>query len=323
MTVTTLREQRHIILSYWNRGVRYAKKIHTATKIPMSTIYYNLKKLRETGKITQSKGAGRPKVISREMSQKIRRQIQKNPSISTRSLVAELGGAVSQSTVLRHLWDHGYQNDVPKSLPMLTLQHKEKRVEWAKKHLNDNWNKTFFSDETAFQLFRNTIGQWHKGPKPVRRIPKDRRKIFAWGGFCKAGKVNLFCFRRTMNAEFYVDILKNNIAGINALLGRKWRFQQDNDPKHTSRLAKSYLEENFPEVIDWPSCSPDLNPIENLWNIVKRNVEKRKPKNLGQLESFMKEEWDLIPNDTLESLIKSMKRRCMLVIENKGDTIDY
>ena len=70
------------------------------------------------------------------------------------------------------------------------------------------------------------------------------------------------------------------------MLGKKWRFQQDNDPKHTSQVAKAFLADNVPEVMDWPSCSPDLNPIENLWAIVKHNVEKRMPKNLDIWRSF-------------------------------------
>lgn len=75
--------------------------------------------------------------------------------------------------------------------------------------------------------------------------------------------------------------------------------------------------------MDWPSNSPDLNPIENLWAIVKRNVEKRMPKNLAELEQFMAEEWDAIPNSLLISLIHSMKSRCELVIENNGERISY
>ncbi|RHZ82345.1 hypothetical protein Glove_109g66 [Diversispora epigaea] len=79
------------------------KKIHTVTKIPMSTIYYNLKRLGKTEKILQLKGVGRSKVISRKMAQKIRRQIQKNLSILTRGLVTEPSRAISQPTILRHL----------------------------------------------------------------------------------------------------------------------------------------------------------------------------------------------------------------------------
>ncbi|CAG8817273.1 14003_t:CDS:1, partial [Dentiscutata erythropus] len=186
--------------------------------------------------------------------------------------------------------------------PMLTVTHKQKRLEWARKHLNDNWEKTLFSDETAFQLFRNTIKHWYKGTRPVRCMPKDRSKIFAWGGFCAQGKTSLFCFRGIMDGPFYVDILRKHLPEVTRMLNNDWRFQQDNDPKHTSRVAKEFLKENFPEVIDWPSNSPDLNPIENLWSIVKGNVEKRQPKNLAELERFMIEEWNNIPNSIIINL---------------------
>jgi transposase len=75
--------------------------------------------------------------------------------------------------------------------------------------------------------------------------------------------------------------------------------------------------------MDWPSNSPDLNPIENLWSIVKRNVEKRMPRNLEDLERMMVEEWNNIPDETIINLVKSMKNRCQLVNKNNGERIDY
>jgi len=93
--------------------------------------------------------------------------------------------------------------------------------------------------------------------------------------------------------------------------------------KHTSCLATEFLKENIPVVMDWPSNSPDLNPIENLWGIVKNNVERRMPKNLGELESFMVEEWNRIPESMLINLVGSMKQRCELIIEKNGERISY
>ena len=107
------------------------------------------------------------------------------------------------------------------------------------------------------------------------------------------------------------------------MLRNNWRLQQDNDPKHTSRVAKEFLQENVPSVMDWPSNSPDLNPIENLWAVLKRKVELRQPKNIGELESFMEEEWTTIPQDIIKNLVGSMKQICKLVIENKGERIPY
>ena len=125
-----------------------------------------------------------------------------------------------------------------------------------------------------------------------------------------------------MNANFYVDILQSRKQEIDKLFRNNWRFQQDNDPKHTSHVARAFLSENFPEVMDWPSNSPDLNPIENLWAIVKRNVEMRMPKNLSELEQYMAEEWDRIPNSVLINCIRSMRRRCEMIIENNGERIN-
>ncbi|GBB96986.1 hypothetical protein RclHR1_02890013 [Rhizophagus clarus] len=126
-----------------------------------------------------------------------------------------------------------------------------------------------------------------------------------------------------MNAEFYVEILRRHAPEMFQMLGGHWRFQKDNDPKHTSRLVKAFLQENFLVVLEWPSNSPYLNPIENLWSIVKGKVEKRMSKNLDDLERFMAEEWENIPNTVLINFSKSMKRRCELIIGKNGERIPY
>jgi transposase len=317
---------RQAILQLWNQGVRNAMEIHRRTNISLSTVYDNLKKLKNTGSIQHADGSGRPRKITANASRALAQYIRRNSSISTRTLSTKLARTsikVSYRTIGRHLADSGYQKSLPKATPMLTIDHKRKRVEWAQRHLNDDWDHTLFSDETAFQLFRNTIERWHKGKRPIRPMPKDRTKIFAWGGFCIEGKTSLYCFSEIMNAEFYVEILRRHLPEIEELLGDEWRFQQDNDPKHTSHRAQNFLRDNMPEVLDWPSNSPDLNPIENLWGIVKSNVEKQMPKNLIDLHQFMVEEWDSIPQLTLINLIRSMKRRCELVIEKNGERISY
>lgn len=326
MSSSVKKGQREALLYLWNEGVRNAKELHTRTNISLSTIYENIKKLEETGTTEHRGGNGRPRKITQSASRAIGQYIRHDPFISTRTITMKLekkGIKVSHVTVFNHLASSGYLNSLPYQTPMLTTAHKEARVQWAQKHLHDRWNRTFFSDETAFQLFRNTIRVWYKGARPLRRIPKDRTKIMAWGGFWAGGKSSLFCFKEVMNAEFYVRILDNHIPEVKEMLGKRWRWQQDNDPKHTSHLAMGFLRERVPEVMDWPSNSPDLNPIENMWGIIKRNVEKRMPKNIGELEQYMIEEWNEIPMSTLKNLTMSMKRRCELVLEANGDRISY
>jgi len=310
----------------WESGVREVAEIQQVTNIPRSTIYYNLKKLRETGTTANRNRSGRPKKIEATNARILGQQVRRNPTRSSRKLANIMltkGINVSYNTVLRYLDDHNFHKGLPRATPMLTRSHRRRRVEWAKNHINDDWRRTLFTDETSVWLFSNTVQVWYKGKRPFRRIPKSRAKINAWGGFCAVGKTNLYCFREIMTGEVYVDIIRKHIPQIRKMLSDRWRLQQDNDPKHTSRVAKNFLQENVPAVMDWPSNSPDLNPIENLWGIVKRNVEMRRPDNIDQLEQFMKDEWKKIPQDIIKNLIGSMERRCKLIIEADGDRIAY
>ena len=77
------------------------------------------------------------------------------------------------------------------------------------------------------------------------------------------------------------------------------------------------------EVLEWPSCSPDLNPIENLWSIIKTKVYKKFPKTKKELKELLIVEWERIEEKTIANLVNSMKNRCELVIENSGKRINY
>jgi transposase len=318
MTKSKKEIQRETILYFWQQGVRKAPKIHSLTNIPLRTIYNNIKKIKKTGGVQYRNNNGRPSKITTSDSRKIGQFIRRDPTISAGMIakkLSETGTKVSRVTVTRYLQKKGYKNSLPLATPLLTTIQKENRIVWARSHINDDWKRTFFTDETAFQLFRNTVKHWYKGSRPIRPIPKDRKKIFVWGGFCIKKKTSLTCFRNIMDGKFYVEIIKNHIPEMNGLFGTRWRFQQDNDPKHTCHIARDFLKENVPVILDWPSNSPDINPIENLWGIVKRHVEIRKPKNLEELECYLKEEWEKISDDVLISLVASMKRRCELIIE--------
>jgi transposase len=313
MSSNTLDLQRSTLLHFWNQGIHSPKELHKKTGIPLSTVKYNIKKIKETGNVLHKGGNGRSKKIGSAKTRELERYVRKDCSSSLRTLAIKLsedGGYVSHMTIGRRLKELGYKSALPTGTSMLTANHKTRQIEWTRDHLNDNWEKTLFSDETAFNLFRNTIKQWYKGPRPIRPLPKNRQKVFAWGGFCVKGKTTLFCFTEIMNSEFYVGILRQHLPEIRRMLGRRWRFQQDNDPKHTSRFTKEFLDETFPEVIDWPANSPDLNPIENLWSIVKNHVEKRMPADVSELRQYLVEEWEKIPSSTLYNLVSSMNRRC-------------
>jgi transposase len=139
-----------------------------------------------------------------------------------------------------------------------------------------------------------------------------------WGSFSIKGLVGYHSFKTIMDGPYYVQILQNHlIHNARKQFGRRWRLQMDNDPKHRSRVAKQLLSNEVPELLDWPSNSPDVNPVENLWSIIKRRVEKRKPINLDELDKFLHEEWAKIDLVTLSNLVKSMKSRCLLLLNRR------
>ncbi len=100
-------------------------------------------------------------------------------------------------------------------------------------------------------------------------------------------------------------------------LGCRAVFQHDNDPKHT-KMTTALLKRLRVKVMDWPSMSPDLNPIEHLWGILKRKVEERKVSNIHQLRDVVMEEWKRTPVATCEELVNFIHKRVKAVLENNG-----
>ena len=94
-----------------------------------------------------------------------------------------------------------------------------------------------------------------------------------------------------------MDILKQHLkTSVRKLkLGCKWVFQMDNNPKHTSKVVAKWLKDNKVKVLEWPSQSPDLNPMEHFWAELKKHVRVRRLTNLTQLHQLCQEEWATIP----------------------------
>ncbi len=139
--------------------------------------------------------------------------------------------------------------------------------------------------------------------------------VMVWGCMSAAGTGELQFIEGTMNANMYCDILKWSRIPSLLRLGRRALFQHDND--HC--LAK----EAEGKSDDWSNMSPDLNPIEHLWGILKCNVEERKVSNIHQLCDVVVEEWKRTPAGTCEALVNSMPKRVKAVLENNGGLTKY
>ena len=135
-----------------------------------------------------------------------------------------------------------------------------------------------------------------------------------------------------MDGTFYQEILNENLfENARYVMGRNWVFQQDNDPKHTAKKIKKLLSERCPKLLDWPSNSPDLNPIENLWSIMKGRVEKevnklvvkKEPVTVNIFIDIIKNEWEEIKSEILLNLVCGMPKRLEQVIEGNSNKLSY
>ncbi|KAK6297180.1 hypothetical protein J4Q44_G00317630 [Coregonus suidteri] len=157
---------------------------------------------------------------------------------------------------------------------------------------------------------------------PKNTIPTVKHgggNIILWGCFSAKGTGRLHRIEGRMDGAMYCEILANNLLpSVRALeMGRGWVFQHDNDPKqHTARATKEWLRKKHLKVLEWPSQSPDLNPIENLWREMKVCIVQRQPRNLKDLEKVCMEEWAKIPAAVCANLVKTYRKRMISVIAN-------
>jgi len=128
----------------------------------------------------------------------------------------------------------------------------------------------------------------------------------------------------SMTTSRYTEMLNQHfVPGARRTFGNDYIFAQDNAPCHKSKVALEYFRENQIELLPWPAGSPDLNPIENLWGILKAKVAKRFHRTKAQLEEFAIDEWQKMPQEVVKNTILSMPYRISQVIERNGKKCDY
>ena len=122
-----------------------------------------------------------------------------------------------------------------------------------------------------------------------------------------------------MNQNTYVNVLaKTYIPWVKEK--PEVIFQQDGAPCHSGEYTKWWLQTHGVEVLPWAGQSPDLNPIEYLWDLIDRNVRKQRPlpNNVEKLKVAIMKEWAAIDVETCRNLIRSMNRRVKAVIQARG-----
>jgi transposase len=318
-------------------------KIAKTFNIPKSTVHDTIKRYENVENLKSAPRSGRPKLLKVE-DQKILKEIALKGNRSSLEEIqkrfAEVNSVkVSKNTIRTNLHELGIFSRIAANKPLLKNQQRENRLKWCMQRRNwtvRQWKAIIWSDESRFKIFRSD------GPTRVWRKDGERYKIknvrptvkhgggsvMVWGCFSGKGLGPLVKVDGKMNHRDYIEILDKNLVPLitTQFRSRGYKFQDDNAPVHTARNVQNWIKEKKINVLsDWPSQSPDLNPIEHLWSELERRLKKREnyPKNATELEVAMKEEWSQIPQSVLNNLIESMPRRIEACISNNGWPTEY
>ncbi len=216
--------------------------------------------------------------------------------------------------------------------PLLNQRQRQKRLTWAVEKKNwtfAQWSKVLFSD-ICISFGNQGPRVWRKSgeaqnPCCLKSSVKFPQLVMIWAAMSSAGVGPLCFLKSTVNAAIYQEILEHfMLPSADKLYGdADFIFQQDLAPAHTAKGTKSWFNDHGVTVLDWPANSPDLNPIENLWGIVKRKMRDTRPNNADDLKATVKETWASIPPQQCHKLITSMPRRIEAVIKAKGAPTKY
>lgn len=147
-----------------------------------------------------------------------------------------------------------------------------------------------------------------------------------WGAFSSHGKCELAVVPTKMNSEDYIRILESHLEPyLQQYDHLELTFQQDNASVHSSKVTKTYLQRSGINVMNWPAVSPDLNPIENVWGILVREIydDGKQYNTVDELEVAIRNSWRTISTQTLQNLSQSMPNRIFQVINRNGGATDY
>ncbi|GFW44642.1 transposable element Tcb2 transposase [Trichonephila clavipes] len=193
-------------------------------------------------------------------------------------------------------------------------------------HGGDENRISLSSDSHRILIWREQGSRNH----PSNIIERDRyggRGVLVWGGYMLGSRTDLHIFDAgSVNGTRYCnEIFLPYVRLFRGAMGLQFFFMDDNAPCHRTVAAEQLLESEDIERMDWPTRSPDLNPIEHVWDFLGRRLAActLPPVTIWELRLALQDEWAAMPQQLIDTLILSMGRRCETCLAVRGDHIPY
>ena len=331
-------ETRQRVVTWWQCGVTI-KEVHQRLKdegvqISKTSLSLLVKKFKNTGLIKDKHRTPKPTILTRQHYEFIDDVMSKNDELTTHNLWVKLKEnfpslQLSLSTVRRARKDLGWVSTTPHYCQLIREANKEKRLKWCKemRDAKETFSDVIWTDESSVEITQHSLKCYRrKGqPKTMKPRPKHPLKVHVWGGISSYGATPIIIFTGILVATKLTKIFETGlIPFVQKVFPAHHRLMQDNDPKHSSKLATAYLQDNG--VMWWktPPESPDLNPIENVWGSMKRYLrDKHKPTNLETLIEGIKSFWKTLTPEVCRKYIGHIYKVIPKVIEENGGPSGY
>ena len=271
-------------------------------KVSRNSISHTIKRFDKTGNHFCKPKPGKKSTFRKDYLEFIDAEMEKNDELTSvnlqKLLLETFGVQYSISAIKKVRRKLGWVRTGSKYCQLIREANQIVRLEFAQKCMEENeeFDGVIFTDESSIWMERHGNICFRKLNKPpkLKPTPKHPYKVHVWGGISKRGVTNLVIFTGILRKEFYVEtILRDTLLPfVQEVFPDGYRFQQDNDPKHKSKLAMAFLKDN--NINYWPTLpeSPDMNPIKMLWHELKNHLRSGvKPKNKEELVEGIENVW--------------------------------
>ena len=323
--------RRNLCIQMLQRGVPrdvIAKSLHMSSKTITA-----LKSRNENEMIPPPTAPGRPSLVTDRMMRFMDNNWAADASISDEGMMRLVNQifhtSLSRTTIMRCRNRLKYRYRPPRTIQQLTDEQRELRVifcDWVVKHPCEVKN-LLFTDESRFQ--KGPDNRWRRIKRGVVNDAcfdakvKFPDSIMMWGGIAMNYRTPLVRCSNGVTSDEYIRILDSSgfINEMNSMHGQgNWKLLQDGASCHTSEKVLSFLESRHVCVVaGWPPNSPDLNPIEMVWGVMKRRLGDRW-KDVDDLGSLLIETWNDLHKETFNNLVDSFMFRCELVLRLGGSS---
>ncbi|KFM64867.1 Transposable element Tc1 transposase, partial [Stegodyphus mimosarum] len=279
--------ERGRIIGLREAGLSY-RAVASRVQRNSSTVMRVWKQWTDECRTTRKSGSGPRNVTSARDDRHLVRMARTDRTASSRQLAAlwsiATGVSLCASSIRRRLLQCGLRARTPLYRIPLTHDHRRLRLQWANQHRDwrADWQHVVFSDESRFNLW------YHDGRIRVRRYAGERHLpeciierhsgrtpgVMVWGAIAYHRRSQLLRIVGNLNSNRYIrEVLQPEaVPFLQSLPGAV--FQQDNARPHTARIVKSFFAAQQVQLLPWPACSPDMSPIEHVWDVIGRRLAR-------------------------------------------------